>query len=300
MLDGGDRRDRDIVQRANDHPRVHELIGIERLVRIGEIRPQLQGPGGRVDQIVQARQRSGRDQLVVGAIVSRDGQRLSLSDLLPNHADVVFGENEHDRDRFDLSEDHEAGRVRCLDVIARIDQSQPDASGDRRDDATVADVEIRRIDVGLVLLNQSLVLRDQEFLVGDLLQRDAVLLAQGLVAGKVRLGLFKQPGVVGERALGEGERRLVRPVVDLGEEIPLVDELTFLEADLHQLAVDLGLDGDREERRHRSQAGQRVVDVARDDLRRPDRLGLLDRALLDRLGGEQPPYAHSDRRNDEQ
>ena len=47
--------------------------------------------------------------------------------------------------------------------------------------------------------------------------------------------------ILGELALRLGERRLIGPRVDLGEEVALLDDLAFGEADLHQLAGDLGL-----------------------------------------------------------
>ena len=45
---------------------------------------------------------------------------------------------------------------------------------------------------------------------------------------------------MGELALGLLERRLVWARVDLGQELALLHHLAFLEADVHQLAVDLG------------------------------------------------------------
>ena len=59
-----------------------------------------------------------------------------------------------------------------------------------------------------------------------------------------------------------GERGLVGPRVDLGEEVALLDHLPFLEADLHQLARDLRLDGDGGERRHGAERVDRNRHVA--------------------------------------
>jgi hypothetical protein len=68
------------------------------------------------------------------------------------------------------------------------------------------------------------------------------------------------------------ERRLEGPRIDLHEKVALVDELAFLEADLSKLAIDLGLNRDGGERSDRSEADERLVDLARDDVRGADRL----------------------------
>ena len=68
-------------------------------------------------------------------------------------------------------------------------------------------------------------------MVGDLLLGDAVLLAQFLVSGEVRLRLGEQALVVGERPFRLVERRLIGARIDLGEKVALLDDLAFLEAD---------------------------------------------------------------------
>ena len=50
------------------------------------------------------------------------------------------------------------------------------------------------------------------------------------------------------------ERRLIRARIDLSEKVALLDHLAFLEANFGQLPVDLGLNRDRRERGHGSQA----------------------------------------------
>jgi hypothetical protein len=80
-----------------------------------------------------------------------------------------------------------------------------------------------------------------------------------------------------------------------------VDELPFLEANRHQLAVDLSLNGDRGKRRHRSEARERLIDLPRGDLRGADRLDVLCCPLLRRsVRREKTPRANPDDRSDEQ
>ena len=50
--------------------------------------------------------------------------------------------------------------------------------------------------------------------------------------------------ILGQGGFGLGEGGLERPWIDGEEEIALVDVLAFLDVDAHELAADLGLDGD--------------------------------------------------------
>ena len=64
------------------------------------------------------------------------------------------------------------------------------------------------------------------------------------------------------------------------QKVALMNELTLLEADLSQLAIDLGLYGDGGERRDSSEAHECLIDLAHADLRRADWLNVLRRSLL--------------------
>ena len=72
------------------------------------------------------------------------------------------------------------------------------------------------------------------------------------------------------RFLGLGliERGLIEARIDLGQHVALLDALSFLEEHLLQLAVDLGVDGDRKESLHSAKAGE------------------IDRYVLPRGGGD--------------
>ena len=139
---------------------------------------------------------------------------------------------------------------------------------------TIGEVELGRLDIRLIFLNKALVLLNQKSLVDDLLLGDAVLAAQRLEPGEIRLGLLKKPGVVGELPFCQIKRRLEGSRIDLRQKVALVDELPFLEANLHQLPVNLGLNGDRGERRDSSEAHECLIDLAHADLRGADWLNL--------------------------
>ena len=144
----------------------------------------------------------------------------------------------------------------------------------------IDEIELGRLDRRLIHLDGAFVLLDEELLIGDLLLGDAVLFPQFLETREVRYRLIEHPLVVDEGALGLIERGLKRTRVDLGEKVVLVDDLAFLEPDFSQLAVDLGLDGDRRQGGHGSETGERFVDIADDGLGCADCLRLRTGVLL--------------------
>ncbi len=75
---------------------------------------------------------------------------------------------------------------------------------------------------------------------------------------------------------------LIRPRIDLRQEVAFLDQLAFGECDIGELAVDLGLHGHRRDRRH---GAERVDDFA--DVAGPDRRGAdgLQRALRETSAG---------------
>jgi hypothetical protein len=86
------------------------------------------------------------------------------------------------------------------------------------------------------------------------------------------LGLVQQPLVMSELALRLLQGHLVWPWIDLRQKVAFADHLTFLEGDLGQLTVDLSLQGDGGERRHRAKFIQNDADIAFVDAGRADQL----------------------------
>ena len=169
VLDRRDRRDRHAGQFLDEQTRIHELVGKQRLVGVGERGAQLHGAGGGVDLVVEAFQGPGCDRLGVRAIVRRDRERLTRARQRPDLFDVILRNDEDHRDGLQLRQHDQPGRAGRLHIIARIHQAQADASGDRRDDVTIDEVELVGLYRALVLRHGALVLLDQELLVGDLL-----------------------------------------------------------------------------------------------------------------------------------
>ncbi len=220
--------------------------------------------------------------------------------------DIVLRHGEHHRDGLQLGDHNEAVGVGGLHVVARIDQAQADAAVDRRDDVAVSDIELLGIDLGLVHLHRALVLLHQIDLVLVLLARHGIGLGERLVAREIHARLIKQTLVARELPFGLLQRGLVGPRIDLREEVALLDELAFLEADIGQLAIDLRPHRHGRERRHRAERVERDVDVAfggggRDDRHR--RRGITARASC-RLRGwplvEPPCHRRGDRQQNEE
>ena len=196
VLDRRDRRDRHAGQFLDEQTSIHELVGKQRLVGIGKGGAQLHGAGGGVDQIVEAFQGPGGDRLGVRAIVSRDRERLSRPRQRPDFFNVILGNDEDDRDGLQLRQHDQPGRARRLHVIAGIHQAQSDPPGDRRHDVAIDEVELVGLYRALILSHGALVLLDQEFLVGDLLHGDRVLLAERLKPLEIGFGLLQKALVV--------------------------------------------------------------------------------------------------------
>ena len=91
--------------------------------------------------------------------------------------EIVLGDGELHGRRLHGGDDHDAGRARRGDVIARIDQPQSNPAGDRRGDAAIDEIELVLGDVRLVGLDLGLILLDGEFLIGHRLFGDGLLSA---------------------------------------------------------------------------------------------------------------------------
>ena len=99
--------------------------------------------------------------LVVVAGVRGDRQLRARIDALDHLAEIVLGDGEFHRGRLHGGDDHDAGRARGGDVIARIDEPQADPARDGRGDAAINEIELELGDIGLVGFDLGLVLLDR-------------------------------------------------------------------------------------------------------------------------------------------
>jgi hypothetical protein len=130
-----------------------------------------------------------------------------------------------------------------MDDVAGIDEPQPGAAGDRRDDAGIGQHRLGVFDRALIRLHLRLELGHQRLLGVVLLAARRVRRGQLGVAVEVDAGVAEQSFV--HRLLGDClvELGAIDGRVDVGENEPLLDVLAFPEIHRDQLAVDLGAHG---------------------------------------------------------
>src|SRR6266851_2274356 len=270
-LDRRDRYDIRIVHRVDEKPDIDELVGEQDLCFIVEYRAEFDGSGGRIDLVIDSFQCAGAELGRSGAIKRADGQRRSGAHLFHYRRQIVLCQGENYRYRLQLGDHDDAVRVTGLHVIARVDLTQPDPAGHRRNDAAIGEVELLYVDLRLIRFDSGLILGDERHLRVSGLPGDRVLRHQRIVPFEVELGILQQGLVLGELRFGLLERHLIGSRIDLGEEVALLDHLALLEGDLGQIAVDLGFDRDRRERGDRPELAQRDRHVAFLHRNHPDR-----------------------------
>jgi len=194
--------------------------------------------------------------------------------------------------------DTQISLVRQYEPALVVDQAQVDAAKLNVTYTKILAPLTGRIGLRLVDHERGFILTDQRDLRVVLLAGDGVLGDQLLVAFQVDLRILQQRLVLlllADRLL---ERHVVRPRIDHGQEVALLDHLAFLELDLDELAGDLGLHVDGVERRDRSQGieNNRNIALGRGgDAYRNERSGIKP-ASLARGGravlGDVPSSAH--------
>ena len=187
---------------------------------------------------------------VVIAITLSGCDRLRLVDVWQ----LLFRRGEDDGDRLDLGDRHDAGLGRGIDDVADVDLTQAGDAGDRRLDLGI-------VELGLGVEDRRIVGRD---LRGQL--RNGGALGVGLLPGRefaelgvalqIQIGVGEIGLILGLLGLGLVQRRLIRPGIDLDQQIALVDRLAFLEGDLVDLAIDAGPHQDGIEALNGTEAGQ--------------------------------------------
>ena len=141
-----------------------------------------------------------------------------------------------------------------MDEISLVHLPHPHPPGERRSDVRVIDLRFGVVDGGLVRLHGCHQLIDHEPL------RVVALLVEHLLGDQIFVALEHQPAVGELRLvlglLGDGliELRLIRPWVDLREQVARLHVLAFRESHLVQFAIDARLDRDRVKRLDRAEA----------------------------------------------
>src|SRR5712671_2271718 len=113
-----------VMPRIQEQPRVDELARPEPLRLVGKIRLELDRAGRLQDLVVDEAKRAfiQLDRIVLAVGENRE-RPLGLFLLLLNLRQIRLREREYQRDRLDLSDDHEPIRVRGVNDIPDIDLS---------------------------------------------------------------------------------------------------------------------------------------------------------------------------------
>src|SRR5438309_2118812 len=100
-------------------PHVDELAGPERVLAVLELSPQLDGPGARIDGVIDEDQRSGSYGLIRarGQRIDRERPRRHVA---ANGAELLLWHGEVHVDRVDLVDHHQGKRVVRFDEVSHL------------------------------------------------------------------------------------------------------------------------------------------------------------------------------------
>ena len=122
--------------------------------------------------------------------------------------------------------------------VADIDEAETDAAADRRSDAGIGELEFGVVNQALIRCNGSIKLTNQCCLGIELLLWDDAFFKEQLITLKIDLGILPLRLVFSKLSQSLLKLDLEGTRINLGEEISLVDKLTFLKRDAAELAID--------------------------------------------------------------
>src|SRR5438132_11851447 len=229
--------DQGVVLVVERDPYVDELAGPESVLGVLELRPQLDGPGARIDGVIDEDQRSG------GCGLSRaGGQRLDRErprgHVVANGAELLLRHGEVHVDRVDLVDHYQGKRIVRLDEVSHLDLDFSWVAVDRRADRAVLEIELCVVERGAAPLRDALRRLGGGAYLRVRFLRDEILREQLLVATLLRAGLIFLGRVAHEVRVCLAQRRFVRTRIDPEQDVPVRDFFPFFEADLDDLAVD--------------------------------------------------------------
>ena len=151
--------------------------------------------------------------------------------------------------------------VACT-MLPRSTHPQSNASGDRRRDFAVGNIQFRAIDRAAVARDRALGLVHHRLLIVELLAREHALRIQKLIAVEGVLAVFIGGFILGHLALGLRQLNLIRTRVDLDEGVAFLYVLSFLVKDVLDRAVDTRLDGGGIEWSDGADCAQKNIQIA--------------------------------------
>ena len=223
------------------------------MVLVVEHRLEADGAAGSVDLIVDHRQGTIRQRFPAVGRERGHFQRL-LCLRFVDGGQLVFGRRENHGDRLDLRDGDDAGLRRGIDDVADIDQTQAGDARDRRLDGSVVELGLRIEDGGVVGRDLRGKLRHGGALGVGLLPGGE--LAEFNEALQIEIGVGEIGLVLLLLRFGLVERGLERPGIDLDKQVALFHQVTFLEGDVVDLAIDPGAHHDGVKALHGAEPAQ--------------------------------------------
>src|SRR5207302_245150 len=175
--------------------------------------------------------------LRIVAVEGVDGELHPGTELGIDLGKLVLGQAEEHGDGLKLSDDHQAIGVGRVHDIAGVNQTQPDPAADGSGDAAIGELQFGVVNLALIRGDRAIKLANQCCLRVKLLLRDDTFLKEKLVALEIDFGVLALRLILGELTLGLFELDLKRSWVNLDQNIPLVNVLTFLEGHVDNLTV---------------------------------------------------------------
>jgi len=182
--------------------------------------------------------------------------------LRTNLAQVVLRHVEHHRDRLELRDHYERRSCAGKNGVAGIHQPQTNAAGDRRSDVAIGKLHQVVSNRRLVGLHSAFVLKNDFFLILELLPRDRVSFERGAISLQVHARLRKYVLIAVEGSLRLAEQCFVRPGINVDERVTFVHDLAFPVVHVKHLARDLGKQRDRANWSHGAEGINVDVDVS--------------------------------------
>ena len=169
---------------------IHELVWPQRIVLVVEYGFEFAGAGGLVDLIVDGQQLSREPVWFDYRGCNASTSSVPFPICRDHGLQVVFRQGEENGDGLELG-DHEHGiGVGGMNDVAGINQPQTNASGDRRRDMAINEIQLGIVDRGLVVADGSFELVDRGLLrIHLLLGHGARTLQQSLETLVVQLGI---------------------------------------------------------------------------------------------------------------
>ena len=161
-----------------------------------------------------------------------------------------------------LGDDKKAVGVAGMHDVSGIHLTQANASADGRRNFRIGDLQIRRFHRRLVGFDRGFVLRHERGLRVKLLFGNGFQGQQTFIAFEIDLGVPEHRLIAGEFSLGLIQQRLVRPRINLRQNITLRYILSFLKMNRHQLPVDAAVNRRGIKRGNRPQAVQINGDIS--------------------------------------